>query len=265
MRLPTGLLHFREVAAPSAPSTGQAVMYVKADGILYSKDDAGVERPVTHAGYEVGQLSAVSTPADADEFHIVNGGTSKRMSLNQLTSYIESRGRQHNASTSSQTPAAATDVYIAGSDVLIPAGRLQAKSKFRLDMAITKGAAGTGTPTFNIRVGTAGAVADASRCLFTWPAANTAVADEMHVLIMCTFRSVGSGTSTVIEGELKAEHELTTTGFGGTGLGANIIINTTGGGFDSTVANLKIGASVNGGTASAWTIRQCHAVLENLA
>lgn len=171
----------------------------------------------------------------------------------------------HNSAVATQTPAAATDVYITGSDVTIPAGRLQARSKYILDMSITKGAAGTGTPTFNVRVGTAGTTADASRCLFTWPAANTAVADEMRCTILVTVRSVGAGTAAVLEGMLIANHELTTTGFGGTGLGANIIVNTTGGGFDSTVAGLKIGVSVNGGTASAWSIRQAQAELTNLA
>lgn len=217
------------------------------------------------ADTKVSDLGAAGTLTDSDVLLIVNGGASTKVTLNTLTAYFEQRGRQHNASTAAQTPAAATDVYITGSDVPIPANRLQAKTKYRLDLAITKSTAGTGTPTFNVRVGTAGAVGDTSRCLFTWPAANTAVADEMHVEIICTFRSVGSGTSAVIEGQLEAAHELTTTGFGGTGLGSVIIMNTTGGGFDSTVASLKIGVSVNGGTASAWTIRQAQAVLENLA
>lgn len=222
-------------------------------------------------------FTADATPDDTDIIPYIDldgGGAgthlNKKLTYNELVVYLESRARQHNASTTSQTPAANTDVYIVGSDVSIPyssAGttRLQAKSKYGVRLVITKGAAGTGTPTFNIRVGTAGTTADTSRCLFTWTAANTAVADEMVVEIQCTFRAVGSGTTTVIEGSLAAQHRLTTTGFGGTGLGSNIYINTTGGGFDATVASLRIGVSHNGGTSSAWTIRQCHAVLENLA
>lgn len=217
------------------------------------------------ADTKVSLLPAASALADTDVLALVSGGASTKVTLSQLTAYFEARARQHNASVAAQTPAAATDTYITNSDVAIPANRLQARTKYRLDLAITKGGAGTGTPTFNVRVGTASTTADASRLLFTWPAANTAVADEMHVSIMCTFRTVGSGTTAVVEGELKAEHELTTTGFGGTGLGANIILNTTSAGFDSTVASLRIGCSVNGGTGSAWTIRQAQAVLENLA
>lgn len=187
-----------------------------------------------------------------------------KVNLSQLTAYFESRGRQHNSAVATQVTGA-SDVYITNSDVPIPAGRLQAKSKYRLDLSITKGAAGTGTPTFNVRVGTAGAIADTSRCLFTFPAANTANADEAKVSLMVTFRSVGSGTSAVLEGQLLVDHELTSTGFGGTGTTNTIIINTTGGGFDSTVAGLKIGCSVLAGTSGAWSIRQAQAVLENLA
>ena len=35
-----------EGAAPSTPSTGYVSVYAKADGLLYSKDDAGVETPL---------------------------------------------------------------------------------------------------------------------------------------------------------------------------------------------------------------------------
>lgn len=218
------------------------------------------------ADTKLSALAQMTVPTDLDELYVNDGGSSKRLTMNDLVAYIEARGRQNNAATAAQTPAANTDTYVTNSGVLIPSGRLQQKTMYRCRMAITKGAAGTGTPTFNIRVGTSGsgAVGDASRCLFTWPAANTAVADEMEVDIMATFRSVGSGTSAVIEGQMRALHELTTTGFGGTGLGSVIIVNTTGGGFDSTTAAV-IGVSTNGGTASAWTIRQAQAELFNLA
>lgn len=211
-----------------------------------------------------------ATPDDTDWVAFVDkdgGGAgvhqNKILTFNDLSAYLESRLRRHNASIANQVTGA-VDVYVTDSNIVIPDGRLQAKTKVRWELKITKGAAGTGTPTFNIRIGS-GVLADASRCLFTWPAANTAVADEMKVEIMATFRSVGSGTNAVIEGGLMAQHRLTTTGFGGTGQGANIFVNTLGGGFDSTPTNQSIGLSVNPGTGGAWTIRQVHAVLENLA
>jgi hypothetical protein len=216
------------------------------------------------ADQKISVLGTAGALVDTDLMAIVQAAGSKNVSLNTLTAYFEARARQHNAAVATQVTGA-TDVYITNSDVAIPNGRLQAKTKYRLDLSLTKAGAGTGTPTFNIRVGTAGAIADTARCLFTWPAANTAVADEMKLEIMCVFRSIGGGTSAVIEGQLLGQHELTTTGFGGTGLTNTIIINTTGGGFDSTVSNLKIGVSVNPGTAGAWSIRQANAMLENLA
>lgn len=39
-----------EGAAPATPATGQVKMYAKADGLLYSKDDAGVETPLSGGG-----------------------------------------------------------------------------------------------------------------------------------------------------------------------------------------------------------------------
>ena len=216
------------------------------------------------ADTKVSALTAAGTLADADVLYIVNGGNSRKVDLNALASYMKTKTALHNASTASQSLTAATDTYITGSDVAIPAG-LQAKSKYKVEMAITKAAVGTGTPTLNVRFGTNGTTADTSRLAFTWPAANTAVADEMKLTFHVTFRSVGSGTSAVLEGMLTAEHELTTTGFGGTGLGANIIVNVTGAGFDSTVASSKIGVSINSSTGGTWLIRQCWACLENLA
>jgi hypothetical protein len=49
MLLPTGSLQVREVAAPSTPTTGLVVAYAKTDGLWYGKDDAGVERLLSHS------------------------------------------------------------------------------------------------------------------------------------------------------------------------------------------------------------------------
>lgn len=42
--------YFAEVAAPATPSAGQAVIYVKTDGKIYLKDDAGTETDLTASG-----------------------------------------------------------------------------------------------------------------------------------------------------------------------------------------------------------------------
>lgn len=216
------------------------------------------------ADTKISALSAASSLADADVLAIVNGGASKKVDLSTLTTYFESRARVHNAAVANQTLSSGL-TYITNSNLLVPNGRLQAKSKVKYEVTLTKAGAGTGTPVFEIRYGTAGTTADNQRCQFTWPAANTAVADEMRVEIDLTFRAVGSGTTAVIEGNLTAVHELTTTGFGGTGLGSVIMMNTLGSGFDSTPSGSIIGLVINAGTSASWTLRQCKGVLENLA
>jgi hypothetical protein len=40
-------IHFAEGAAPATPDAGEVVTYAKADGLMYSKDDAGVETPMS--------------------------------------------------------------------------------------------------------------------------------------------------------------------------------------------------------------------------
>lgn len=42
-----GAVTVPEIAAPSTPATGKVVLYAKTDGLLYSKDDAGVESSVS--------------------------------------------------------------------------------------------------------------------------------------------------------------------------------------------------------------------------
>lgn len=43
----TGYIDFNEAAAPATPAAAKSRLYAKADGLLYSKDDAGVETLVS--------------------------------------------------------------------------------------------------------------------------------------------------------------------------------------------------------------------------
>jgi hypothetical protein len=45
-----GAVTVPEIAAPSTPASGKVVLYAKSDGLLYSKDDAGLETVVTGGG-----------------------------------------------------------------------------------------------------------------------------------------------------------------------------------------------------------------------
>ena len=214
------------------------------------------------ADTKISGLTGVTTPADADELAVNQAGASKKVTLNQLTAYFEQRGRQTNASVANQTPTGGTDTYITGSDVTIPAGRLQAKSMYRLKFDLVKtSTAGTASVVLNVRIGTAGTTSDASRAVITF-AVQTAVADEGAVDLNVVFRSVGSGTSAVIQALGMLDHRQQITGL--TSVNTSIQ-KVTSSGFDSTVAGLKIGCSVNIGTSTVGSLSLVQAELFNLA
>jgi hypothetical protein len=213
------------------------------------------------ADTKISALSSAGTLADADVLAIVNGGNTTKVDLTALTAYFESRGRVNNASVTQQTWAA-SDAYLTGSQCLIPAGRLQAKTKYICRFYVAKtSVAGTATPIINVRVGTAGTTADTARATLTF-AAQTAVADEGRIDVEVVFRTVGSGTSAVLRAQGIVDHRLAVTGL------ANVnssIVGNTGGGFDSTVANIGIGLSVTWGTSFVGTTDLVQAELINLA
>jgi hypothetical protein len=65
---------FAEGAAPGTPASGLVIAYAKADGLLYSKDDAGSETPLGAAaggGINSG-TSFPGSPAAGDLFHRTN-------------------------------------------------------------------------------------------------------------------------------------------------------------------------------------------------
>jgi len=151
------------------------------------------------------------------------------------------------ASTSDQT-ASASDTYLSGSGVPF-VGRVQAGSRLRWNITATKTGAGTATPVYNLRVGTAGTTSDTSRAALTGPA-QTAVADTAWWDIDVVFRSVGA--SGVAQVNLCMGHNLTSTGFANI---AGVTLQSTTAGFDMTVANSVMGWSFTPGTSGVWTIK----------
>lgn len=166
-----------------------------------------------------------------------------------------------NASIANQTGFAA-DTYLVGSNIVIPAGRWQARTIYTCEFDMVKTAAGTAAFTVNIRLGTLGTTGDASRCALAF-AVGTAAADTGRFLVRATFRSVGAGTAAVVQGCIMCNHFLAATGLITTGASGVGIINTTGGGFDSTTPT-TIGISVNGGTSFAGTNTQVQSWLEGV-
>lgn len=157
-----------------------------------------------------------------------------------------------NFSTSTVSAGYSSDTYLAGSSIAVPSGLLRAGTSFYWAFDMVKTAAGTAAATINIRVGTAGTTADSSRCLFTW-GAGTAAADSGIFEVWAHLRTVGSGTSAVVVGLAGCRHALAATGLISTGASGHGQLVTVGGGFDSTVANLIVGLSFNGGASFSGT------------
>jgi hypothetical protein len=213
------------------------------------------------ADSKISALTSASSLADTDVLAGVQGSNNRKFDLNALTAYFESRARQSNASVS-QLSVAAADIYLTGSFVTIPTGRLQAKTVYRARVQIAKtSVAGTATPVLTVRTGTAGATTDTSRCALTY-AAQTAVADDGLFEVFATFRTVGSGTSAVIRATGTLGHRLAATGLSTANMS---IASATSAGFDSTTANLGIGLSLNMGTSFTGTVDLVQAELYNLA
>ncbi len=160
------------------------------------------------------------------------------------------------------TPAAgfASDAYVVGSSVAIPATGIQAGTRYHMILEASKTAAGVATPILNIRFGTNGSTADTARCTLTFTA-QTAATDTGTFEVWVTFRTVGSGTSAVMQCVAQRLHGASVTGFG------TLVSETqkaTSAGFDSTVASSIVGVSANGGASAAWTISLVQSELTNL-
>lgn len=251
--LRNGIRALQQAGALATPAAGTRLLYPKSDG-WYEKDSAGVEAKLGGAavsGTKVSALTAVTTPVGTDEFPVNQGGTSKKMTLTQINAYAEPVS---NASVATQSPAAATDVYITDSSIALPQTRLQARTFVRWRFMASKTAAGTATPIFVIRHGTARTTADAARCTITCGAQSAVANAGCMMEVFATFRSVGAGTAAVLQG----------------GVGQGVAgFHTVGGvatsaGFDSTVANTFIGFSLNAGTSGAWTITQVQGDILNI-
>jgi hypothetical protein len=215
------------------------------------------------ADTDLESLTARGTILDTDILYLVDPVTNLpyQVSANALTAYFESRGRVNGASVAQQTWGAA-EAYLAGSYCVIPAGRVQARTKYLCRFYVAKtSTAGTATPIIRVKLGTAGTTADTDRAVLTF-AAQTAVADDGRIDLEVSFRTVGSGTSAVIRAQGTLDHRLAATGLS---TANTSIVGATSAGFDSTVAGLGIGVSVTWGTSFVGTTDLVQAELLNLA
>jgi hypothetical protein len=109
-----------------------------------------------------------------------------------------------NSSVTSQATFSTSDLYVTNSNVTVAAGDFKAKGQYRCLFDMTK-SAGTGAIVISVRVGTAGAIGDTAILTFTF-GAGTSVADTGTFEIIATWRTVGSGTSAVMQGVCMEQH-----------------------------------------------------------
>lgn len=174
---------------------------------------------------------------------------SKRWQSKNDAGGVNTLGDICNFSTANQTGFAA-DTYLAGSNCAAPLSLFKAGSIYRMKFDMVKTAAGVAAPVLTIRVGTAGTTADAARLTFTF-GAGTAAIDTGVFEVRAHFRNVGAAA--VLVGICSLNHHLAATGLTSTGAAGSGIILVTSASFDSTVANLQIGASFNGGASFSGT------------
>ena len=218
----------------------------------------------------VKQASVPATPAATKASVYIDNTTIPRPRIvdesGNVYTLLDSRHNDwhlSNASVSTVSSGYASDTYLAGSSITIPsAGLWKATSQYRLTFDMVKTAAGTATPAIVIRMGTLGTTGDAAILTFTF-GAGTAAADTGIFDVVVTFRTVGSGTSAVIQGVACCSHALATTGLVSTGAsGAGIIVGTSSG-FNSTTQTI-IGASFNGGASFSGTCTLVQSELKGL-
>lgn len=140
-----------------------------------------------------------------------------------------------------------TDTYITNSGINVPASGLH-RVGMRFDWLIdlTKTAAGTAQPIWNVRFGTGGTISDTARATFT-EVAQTAVADDQIVQFTAIITTTGATGKLYIF--FVRNHRVSgSTGFNG-GQG-NVDLTAA---FDLTVGSSIIGLSVTTGTSAAWT------------
>src|SRR5438094_8240626 len=76
------------------------------------------------------------------------------------------------------TTTAGADIYIVGSAIPVPPQLVRVGSMFRWRLNMSKTAACTGLPVYNIRLGTTGAIGDTARLIFPQASAQNAVIER---------------------------------------------------------------------------------------
>jgi hypothetical protein len=182
----------------------------------------------------------------ADLLYVDQSAASKSASFTVLQQSLGAGYR--NSSVTGTSAAYAADTYLAGSAVTVPAGAWKVGSSYFCGFDLVKTGAGTAAMTIIVRMGTLGTTGDAAIQTLTW-GAGTGVIDTGWFEVYVSFRTVGSGTSAVIDTVSVCQHHLAATGLISTGAsGIGILTPGASAGFNSTTQTI-IGVSINGGAS----------------
>lgn len=192
--------------------------------------------------------STPTTPA-AGQAVLYFDNVSKKLTTKNDAGTVDTIDDVASGSTANQTGFAA-DTYLTGASLAIPAGLLKVSTVYYCAFDMVKTAAGTAQFAINVRIGTAGTIADTSRLTFTF-AAGTAAVDTGVFEVWVLVRSVGA--SGVIQGMCRCTHALAATGLISTGAAGSGTLLVTSSSFDTTVAASTIGISANGGASFSGT------------
>lgn len=256
-----------KIATPSNASAADIRKYYvdTTTGAIYSIDSSGNLRQETLAGGDVGlRLKKIAVPAAAPAGYVTlfmdNSSTPVFRTIDE-NGNIVLVNPPIACAISQVSGAYATETYLAGSGITVPAGGFRAGAHYRCTFDMVKTAVGTQTPIIRVRIGTAGTTADTERAIFTF-GNGTAAADIGQFEIFISFYSVGSGTAAVVAGTCRGRHNLATTGLFNNASGWNVNSAPSAPGFDSSTAT-KIGVTFNGGTSFSGTTTIVQARLNN--
>lgn len=197
-------------------------------------------------------LAAAASATGGQEIPINDAGADKKITVNQIKTFVgvPAQKRFINSSTTTVSAGYASDTYVAGSAITITAGAWTALSQYRCQFDMTKTAAGVAPIVIIVRMGTAGTTSDAAIATITF-GTQTAAIDFGIFDVFVVFRTVGSGTSAVIQAIGRISHK-NAVGFDNTGSDPNAMYTVTSSGFDSTTPTI-IGVSFNGGASFSGT------------
>ncbi len=215
------------------------------------------------ADTKLSALPAVTTMAAADLLYADQSGVSKGVSASVLRSTFIGAGLSDASVAQVGGGGYSSESYLTGSSITIPvAGSWKASTIYQCGFDMVKTAAGTAAFTVAVKMGTLGNAGDPTILTLAY-AVGTAAADTGWFQVNVTFRTIGSGTSAVIQGTAICWHHLAATGLITTGASGTGIIVGTSAGFNSTTQTI-IGLTVNGGASFSGTNTMVQAFALNI-